>query len=103
MATAPGHKPRYVGVGDLGDQFVLAEILKNVFEPLLGVAFARGMLRNFLPITTGNIIESQRYACCFLLDDLALCLFAQFPFYIFCFPPRGLFGRAVKATTVDFE
>jgi hypothetical protein len=60
MAAAPGHQPRHVRVGDLGDQPGPAEALDDPREVTLGVVGAGMVLPDLVPVAVGHVIKFER-------------------------------------------
>jgi hypothetical protein len=61
------------------------------------------MLADFLPVSTSNIVKSQRRRHATGLRHMPLSLLTLDSLCRFGFPPGRAFGRAEKATTSDSE
>ena len=103
MPAPPRHELRHVVAGDLGQEPVLAEMLDQEREPVLGALRARVMLPDFVPVAPGHIVEAQRCLCRRQLGNQCPRLLALCRFYFFGFTSRRAFRRAMKPMTVELE
>src|SRR5262245_35598343 len=103
MSAPPCHQLRYIVVGDVGDQRILAKEVEQIADLPFGVPRTGMMLTDLEPIAAGNSVERERGCGGTRQRHLAFSLFACVALYRFGFAFVGLFSRAVKRTTVDLE